>query len=142
MRKLTNKDYDLYIELADEFYHSDAVLHPVDKQVLINTYNEIIRSDEYLECFIIEYDNKPAGYAMISKSFSPEVGGKIIWLEELYIGSEFRGHHLGSNFLEYLKQRDCARIRLEIEPDNLKAKKLYERYGFEVLPYQQLVCDK
>ena len=29
IRKLEEKDRQLYIEMAREFYHSDAVLHPV-----------------------------------------------------------------------------------------------------------------
>ena len=35
----------------------------------------------------------------------------------------------------------AARYRLEIEPDNVRAEKLYRRMGFEELPYKQMVRD-
>ena len=35
----------------------------------------------------------------------------------------------------------AARYRLEIEPDNTRAEKLYKSAGFEELGYKQLVMD-
>ena len=36
----------------------------------------------------------------------------------------------------------AARYRLEIEPDNDRARALYERLGFEALPYCQMIREK
>ena len=36
----------------------------------------------------------------------------------------------------------AARYRIEVAADNEKAMRLYERMGFEVLPYIQMVIDK
>ena len=35
----------------------------------------------------------------------------------------------------------AARYRLEIEPDNARAEKLYRAMGFDVLEYKQMVLD-
>ena len=143
IRKINESDREIYLSMVSEFYDSDAVLHPVPIQFHINTYNELMRSDEYLECYILEQDSDPAGYALLSKSFSPEVGGKIIWLEEIFIYERFRGHGLGSQFFKFLEEKgDVARFRLEVEPDNERAKRLYRRMGYKELPYMQMVNDK
>ena len=50
---------------------------------------------------------------------------------------------MGTQFFEFMKENiPAARYRIEVEEDNAKAKALYERMGFEVLPYIQMVIDK
>ena len=101
-----------------------------------------MRSDVYAECFIIEYEGAAAGFGLISKTFSQESGGLVVWIEELYIRQQFRSKGLGREFFEFLeKNRPASRYRLEIEPDNVRARALYERLGFEQLDYMQMVKD-
>ena len=141
-RKIEERDRDIFIKFCDEFYSSDAVLHKLSVATIERTFNEVISSDRYLEAFIIEHDGKACGYGLLSKSFSPEVGGICIWLEELYIRKESRDKGLGSEFLEYIEDNyTFARLRLEIEESNQKAQSLYERYGYKVLGYRQMHKD-
>jgi ribosomal protein S18 acetylase RimI-like enzyme len=142
IRKLKKEERQLYFDLADEFYHSPAVLHPVPAENYKNTFDELMRSDVYAECFIIEYEGAAAGFGLISKTFSQESGGLVVWIEELYIRQQFRSKGLGREFFEFLeKNRPASRYRLEIEPDNVRARALYERLGFEQLDYMQMVKD-
>ena len=48
--KLQEADRDTFLEMAREFYHSDAVLKPVPDSYFENTLKECLRSDEYLLC--------------------------------------------------------------------------------------------
>ena len=42
--------------------------------------------------------------------------------------------------MKYIEKHFPApRYRLEIEPDNDKARKLYERLGYKFLPYEQML---
>ena len=142
IRPLCATDRQLFLTLMDEFYHSDAVLHPTPAAYHINTFEEIMRSDRYLLAYILEHDNKTAGYALLSRSFSPEVGGTVIWIEEIYIRENFRSQGLGSEFFDWLeKEIPAARYRLEIEPDNQRAAELYRRRGYKNLAYTQMVKD-
>ena len=71
-------------------------------------------------------------------------GGKVAWVEEIFINPEYRGQGLGKEFFNFIKKEiepHCTRIRLEVEEDNIKAKKLYSSLGFEILPYQQMVKE-
>lgn len=40
IRKMTENDRKLYIEMAEEFYSSDAVLHPVPREYFEKTADE------------------------------------------------------------------------------------------------------
>lgn len=144
MRKITKDDKELYLELAREFYHSPAVLHPVPEENLLKTFDELMRSDEYAECWFLEEGEKTAGFALIAKTFSQEAGGVVCWIEEIFIRPEFRNKGIGSAFFkefERLMPEGTRRLRLEIEPDNEKAAELYKRIGFTYLPYLQMVKE-
>lgn len=144
IRKFTAQDRALYLQLTDEFYHSEAVLHPVPPQHRVATFEELMRSDTYAEGYVLESDGKVAGFALLSKTFSQEAGGLVVWIEELYLRPVFRGKGIGTHFLqECIKNRPphVKRFRLEVEEKNHGAKKLYQRLGFQSLEYQQMVLD-
>lgn len=102
VRKITQHDKTLYLTLAQQFYHSDAVLHPVATENLIASFEEMMRSACYLEGYFIEYGQETAGFALIAKTFSQEVGGMVIWIEELFILPQYRCAGLGRTFFEQL----------------------------------------
>lgn len=142
IRKLTPQDHVLFLDLCREFYHSSAVMHPIPESYYENTFQELMRSEVYTQCYILEYEGQPAGYALLSKSYSTEAGGMVVWIEELYLRPDFRSHGIGSEFFAFLEQEHpAARYRLEIEPDNERAAKLYRSRGYEVLPYVQMIKD-
>lgn len=143
IRKIKPSDKDVFIEMGREFYDSDAVLYNIDDSFHFSTFDELMRSDVYLECYIFETDRgEIAGYALLDKMFSHEVGGMLVWVEELYVRSAFQGHGIGTDFFKYLYENvPAARYRLETEPENSRARALYERKGFKNLEYLQMYRD-
>ncbi|MCP1101791.1 GNAT superfamily N-acetyltransferase [Aequitasia blattaphilus] len=144
VREVEAKDKELYLEMAQKFYSSEAVLHSIPVEYIEATWREIMRSKEYVRCFFLEKEGQTAGYGLMAFSFSQEAGGKVVWLEELFILPEFRGQGLGTEFFKYVEnnvEETVSRVRLEIEPDNVRAKKLYESLGYEGLPYLQMVKE-
>ena len=143
IRKLQENDKELFLSFLNSFYHSEAVLHPTDSELHLNIFNEIIRSDIYLLCYIFELEGEAVGYALLSKCFCPEVGGSIIWIEQLYINEAHRGKGVAGEFLSFIeKEFGPDRIRLEVEEENEKAISLYKKNGYRFLPYLQMVKDK
>ena len=143
IREIRKDDRALYCDLVDKFYHSDAVNAPVPAENYQTTFDEMMRSDTYLKGYIFEIEGIPCGFALLSKTFSQEAGGLSVTIEEIYIEPAYRGRGLGTSFFEFLKREIPAmRYRLEVEDDNEGAKRLYERMGFELLPYLQMVIDK
>lgn len=142
-RRIEKKDREIYLALAREFYHSPAVLHSVPESYLEKAFDEMVHSDVYLEGYLLN-DGTDCGYALLAKSFSQEAGGLAVWLDEFYVRETSRGKGLGREFLHYLTEQyaNAARLRLETEPDNAKAEKLYRSLGFKPLVYKQFVREK
>ena len=145
IRKIEKKDKEIYLKLAKEFYSTDAVLHTVPDENFENTFNELMRSNDYTECYILEHNGQTAGYALLSKSFSQEAGGFVIWIEEIYILEQFRCNGLGREFFKYINDNlikdNVKRLRLEVEDENERAVKLYTNLGFEPLKYSQMIKE-
>lgn len=135
-------DKRAFLEMSREFYSSDAVLHAVDPSFHEKAFAELLRSGTYLTCFVFECGDRVAGYALLSKMFSREAGGMVVWIEEIYVRSAFRGRGVGGAFFAWLRANVPAiRYRLEVEPSNERAQSLYRRLGFSELPYVQMVLD-
>ena len=58
IRKMTESDRDLYIEMAEEFYHSDAVLHPIPRAHFEKTAEEALKSGTYAEIYLLWTDRE------------------------------------------------------------------------------------
>lgn len=144
LRRMNAGDRELYLQMATAFYTSPAVLHAIPRAYIERTFDEMMRSDVYVDGFLLEDEGTAMGYALIAKTFSQEPGGLAIWVEELYVLPEYQGRGLGSQAFEQLERYypDCRRFRLEIEPDNEGAERLYRRLGYDILGYKQMVKDK
>ncbi len=140
IRQLEARDKEVYFSLASAFYRSNAVIHPVPVKNIEATFNEMMRSRDYVDCYIAFEEEKAVGFSLIAKTFSQEAGGMVIWVEEIYVYEHFRGKGYGNELMKYIEKHFPApRYRLEIEPDNDKARKLYERLGYKFLPYEQML---
>ena len=85
------------------------------------------------DALIAEYNGKTAGLALFYKTISTFAGKKGIYLEDLYVKSEFRGFGVGKNLLRELariaKATDCCRLDWAVLDWNTKAKSFYEGIG-------------
>ena len=143
IRKMTTEDRDFYLRAADEFYHTDAVEKPLPMERLNANFDEVMRSDLYLEGLILEHGRKRAGYCLLTKTFHTEAG-MTLWIEDVYILEQFRGKGLGKELFAYLDENYSAkfgRFRLEVEDDNEIAVALYKKNGFRFLEYKQMIKD-
>ncbi len=142
IRRILFSDREEYVKMAEEFYSSPAVLHPVPKENFEKCFEKIMSRDGTAEGYIIECEGKVAGYAITSRTYSQEAGGDVLWLEELFIKEPYRNRGLGTEYFELiLKTPGIARFRLEVEPDNEKAVRLYKRLGFSFFPYGQMIKE-
>ena len=144
-RDLTPEDGPVVLPMAEAFYHSDAVDHPVDSAVLEQSFRAAACPDEpLLRGLLIQWDGEAAGYLYITQCYSAEVGGRCVFIEEIYLEPEYRRRGLGAQIMAWLEQEYPAarRFRLEVTQVNQGAVRLYQRAGYEFLRYDQMVLDK
>lgn len=143
IRRYTPQNRKTVYEMFVEFYNSPAVLHNVDTQYFSNTLNQLDAGSPYTELFILEYEQSVVGYGLVALTYSNEVGGQVVWLEELYVREQYRSCGLGKQYFQFIFDNYPAakRFRLEVEPNNTRAISLYERLGFTNLNYLQYVRD-
>ena len=139
IRAMTEEDKAVVLEMMKAFYASPAVYSNGSNEIFLSDIENCVKGSPYLEGYIIENSKGVQGYAMIAKSFSTEFGKPCIWIEDLYIVEECRGEGLGKQFMNFVTNKftDCI-FRLEVEEENQRAVKLYEKCGFSVLPYMEM----
>ncbi len=144
MRELTREDELDFLEMMKTFYRSKAVLSTIPEVHMKRTFEAIMDQTPYANAFILDHLGEAAGYIMVSITWSNEAGGLVLWVEELFIKSKFRGLGLGSKALEFIRKRyqgKAKRFRLEISKDNKNVGKLYRLKGFKPLEYMQMSYD-
>lgn len=140
VRKISAGDKALFLGMSEEFYASGAVLHNIPQEYHQRCFDELMRSETYARGYILLCDGLEAGYALLSLSYSREAGGLCLWVEELYFRPQYRSRGGAHFFFGWLEENfPAARYRLETEPDNLAAKKLYRSLGYAPLDYEQFI---
>ena len=139
IRMMTPADRPQVLEMMRVFYASPAVLSNGSEEIFCSDVDECVSGSPYLEGYVFETDGQIQGYAMVAKSFSTEFGKRCIWIEDLYMRPACRGCGLGTAFFRYIREKyPDAVLRLEAEPENEGAVRLYQKMGFEVLPYMEM----
>jgi GNAT superfamily N-acetyltransferase len=90
------------------------------------------------EVVIAEVDGRPVGFALFFQNFSTFLGRPGLFLEDLYVQPEARGHGIGKALLVHLAKiavaRGAGRFDWNVLDWNEPAIGFYKRLGAEVLP--------
>lgn len=139
IRSMTIEDKSHVMEMMKTFYASPAVWSNGSEEIFAADIENCVNDSPYLEGYIFEDAGELQGYAMLAKSFSTEFGKQCIWIEDLYINDQYRGLGIGSQFLDTVREKyPDALFRLEVEDDNERAIRVYEKSGFSYLPYKEM----
>lgn len=144
VRDIRKEDFNDFMDMCRDFYSGDAVDHVVDSSNFKKTFNELMEKNPLIRAIIVEVEDKCAGYAQLSFTWSNEAGGFVVWLEEIYIKPEFRGMKLGTELINFILneyKNKASRFRLEVSPANDSAARLYSRLGFKPLNYRQMTIE-
>lgn len=144
IRYMKPADRDEFIKMANEFYCMPAVLHSVPEENFRHTFEMIMEQSPYAAGMVAEQDGKIAGYSLLALTYSNEVGGLVVWIEELFIKPEYRSSGIGKEFFSFIRRefdQKAKRYRLEVTKDNTRAVKLYRALGYEPLEYLQMIAD-
>jgi len=87
-------------------------------------------------------DGQPVAVAYLAWTWTLEHGGRVGWLEELYVRPEHRNGGVGTALLSdacrRARESGCLAIDLEVESGHARAIRLYERHAFRRLDRTRL----
>lgn len=133
LRPATEADFDTIIELihalAEYEREPDAVR--LDREVL---RGHLFGPRPYAEVILAETDTgASAGFALFFHNFSTWEGRPGIYLEDLFVRTELRGHGYGKAMLSELAriavERDCARLEWAVLDWNEPSIQFYKALG-------------
>ncbi len=111
-----------YEKLRHECVASDALLH-----------ESLFGARPYAEVLIAERDGAAAGFALFFHNYSTFLARPGIYLEDLYVRPECRGHGVGKTLLRRLAalavERNCGRLEWSVLNWNTDAIGFYEQLG-------------
>lgn len=91
----------------------------------------------YFHCLIAESDGVPAGFALYFFDYSTWLGRPGLYLEDLFVHPQFRGHGLGKALLQEVAaiavRKGCPRLKWEVLDWNTPAVDFYRAMGAEFL---------
>jgi len=112
IRFAQRNDTKLILQLINELAVYEKLDHEVkaDEKIL----EESLFDRKAAEVVIVEYENKPIGYALFFHNFSTFLGRPGLYLEDIYIKPEYRGRGYGKKVFAFLAnlalERKCYRM--------------------------------
>ena len=139
IRTMKPEDKQEILSMMRVFYASPAVQTNGSEEIFRQDFENCVGECPYLEGYVFQDGQKLQGYAMVARSFSTEFGKPCIWIEDIYIKPECRGLGIGSRFLTFIDEKYPDSImKLEVEKENENAVAVYEKCGYEALPYVEM----
>lgn len=119
----------------------DLAEYERDPKAVTATEADLIRdgfsSDPKFRVIIAEWDGKPAGFALFFYNYSTWLGRPGLYLEDLFVRTEFRGKGIGKALLLYLGrlavEENCGRFQWQVLDWNSPAIHFYESLGAKVM---------
>ena len=137
--KMTSDHKAEVMEMMRVFYASEAVLTNGSDEIFSSDIDECVGESPYAEGYVFEVSGEIVGYSMLAKSYSTEYGKRCIWIEDIYLKEEYRGRGFGSEFFSFLDESyPDVLFRLEAEEENERAIHVYNKSGFDVMPYLEM----
>ncbi|NAW50053.1 GNAT family N-acetyltransferase [Elizabethkingia argentiflava] len=132
--QLKESEIENILEMMYDFYSIDH--YPFDEQLTRQNLYQFIKNPYWGQVFMIYNEQGIAiGYIVMAYMFSFEFGGKIAFLDELFLGEKARGKGYGKKAVDFIKKfaaaQDLKVVMLEVERHNHNALELYRGKGFQ-----------
>lgn len=131
-KPISAADLDLLVAMMREFYAIDG--YPMDESRSRKLFMEFLSNENLGKCWLILADGDVVGYVILTFVFSFEFGGKIAFVDELYLSDRARGKGIGKQTVAFIKAEakllGVKMLYLEVEHHNTLAQKLYLSGGF------------
>jgi len=131
------KQIDIVVQLANTIWteHYTPIIGKDQVTYMLNTYhsshtisNEV--KTKSIHYYLILQDTMPVGYVGI------RLDEKSLFLSKIYVLSQIRGHGLGTQTIEFIKElassNQLEKIMLTVNKNNSSSIAAYQKMGFKI----------
>jgi ribosomal protein S18 acetylase RimI-like enzyme len=94
-----------------------------------------LRAHPACHVFLAYRDNQPVGFSICFEGFSTFNARPLINIHDIFVDSSMRGRGVGAMLLARVESKarelNCCRLTLEVRQDNVVARGLYRKVGFD-----------
>ncbi len=136
LRPATRADVPVIRELIEGLADYEKLRHEcIATDALLDA--ALFGARPYAEVVLADWNGASAGFALFFHNFSTFLARPGIYLEDLFVRPEYRGHGIGKALLQYLAQqavaRDCGRLEWSVLDWNAPSIAFYDALGAETL---------
>src|SRR5262250_1236429 len=115
-------DHDAIRRMVRELYAEDPSPRPPSDGDVTRTL-AVLADERRGEALVVDDgDGAPFGYMFLTKLWSNELGGDVVFIDELWVARERRGRGVGTAMIEHamraMRERGAVAFELEVTPDN------------------------
>ena len=131
LRETSENDLSLILGFIKEIAEYEKLSHAVDATE--ESLKKYVFEKRRAEVLIVEKDENPIGYVVYFYNFSTFTGTSGLYLEDVFIRSEYRGMGLGKEIFKILgklaREEGCKRMDWVCLNWNEPSKKFYKGLG-------------
>jgi len=121
--------------MCHQLYAEDPSPFPIPPENIQTTLATLQRDPSRGSAVVLDVEGSVCGYALLIAFWSNELGGDICQVDELFVLPQHRKQGHGSALFAAIVQENLwpgsiAAIELGVTPNNVNARRLYERLGF------------
>ena len=132
VRLATLTDVDALVRLMRQFYAEEDL--DLSEVAALRAFESLLDDSRLGQVWMIEEDGHPAGFVVLTVSFSMEYGGLRGFVDDFYVSPPYRRRGLGHAALEEVtracRRRGVRALVVETGPDNTAALSAYRSVGF------------
>ena len=141
-RSCAVSDVNFLNDFVCEYYAFDGLLY--DAELVREALSELICEERLGRVWLVELNQLPIGYIVLTFGFILEFHGKHAVIDEVYLRSDYRGRgyfQMALGFVEtFCRDSNIRCLRLEVETRNAFAQRAYRKAGFH--QHERLLMTK
>ena len=131
-REASDGDVPALLPMMRTLWEHEGI--PFDERLVEPPLRELLAEPALGRVWLALAGDAVAGYAMATRGFSTEQGGRFLLLDELFVLPAFRGTGIGKAALAFVEEAARAAggraVRIEVAEENDGARRLYREAGY------------
>lgn len=137
------KDHKTLLKLIVAYYKFDKI--PYNLNSLSRGLDTLLRNLSLGQAWLMENNQHPVGYTLLTYNFDLEYGGVEGMLTEVYVEKKYRNRGVGTLALyeveDFCRDRGIRNVELQVLNHNKNAEQFYRKAGFSLVPRKVMMMQ-